>query len=159
MANWKKQLSETLPLLGHRNWIVVVDAAYPAQCRGGIDTLVTGEGQLEVVKAVLSAVDKASHVQPVIFVDAELDHVPLEHAKGIQTYRMKVARLLGNRAVSRMPHEDIIRMLDAAGETFRVLVLKTTMTLPYTSVFVRLDCGYWTEEAEKALRDRMGTMP
>jgi len=32
------------------------------------------------------------------------------------------------------------------------LLLKTKLTLPYTSVFFRLDCGYWTDEAETQLR-------
>jgi hypothetical protein len=27
--------------------------------------------------------------------------------------------------------------------------------LPYTSVFIRLDCGYWSAEAEAVLRDSM----
>ena len=46
-------------------------------------------------------------------------------------------------------------MLDEAGQTFRVLIIKTDMTLPYTSVFLQLDCGYWTAEAEKRLRETM----
>jgi hypothetical protein len=29
------------------------------------------------------------------------------------------------------------------------------MTLPYTSVFIRLDCGYWSDEAELELRAAM----
>jgi hypothetical protein len=33
-----------------------------------------------------------------------------------------------------------------------VLLLKTDLTLPYTSVFIRLDCGYWSDEAEQQLR-------
>jgi len=36
-----------------------------------------------------------------------------------------------------------------------VLVLKTTMTIPYSSVFIRLDCKYWSADAEKRLRARM----
>jgi hypothetical protein len=35
-------------------------------------------------------------------------------------------------------------------------VLKTRMTIPYTSVFLRLDCGYWSDEQEKRLREKMG---
>jgi hypothetical protein len=30
------------------------------------------------------------------------------------------------------------------------------MALPYTSVFLQLDCGYWSPEAEKRLRTTMG---
>jgi hypothetical protein len=29
------------------------------------------------------------------------------------------------------------------------------LTIPYTSVFLRLDCGYWTDEQEKKLRAKM----
>ena len=58
--------------------------------------------------------------------------------------------------VQSLPHEEIISKLDEAGQKFHVLVLKTRMTIPYTSVFIRLDCGYWTGEQEKRLRTRMG---
>ena len=47
-------------------------------------------------------------------------------------------------------------MIDEAGKTFQVLVFKTNMTIPYTSVFIRLDCKYWTDEQEKRLREKMG---
>jgi len=30
------------------------------------------------------------------------------------------------------------------------------MTIPYTSVFIRLDCKYWSADQEKNLRLRMG---
>lgn len=33
-----------------------------------------------------------------------------------------------------------------------ILVIKTDMTVPYTSVFVQLDCGYWSPEKEARLR-------
>ena len=42
-----------------------------------------------------------------------------------------------------------------AGKTFKVLLIKTTLTKPYTSVFFQLECGYWNAEAEKSLRDAM----
>ena len=55
--------------------------------------------------------------------------------------------------MSRRLHEEIIARLDQAGATFRILILKTRMTLPYTSVFFQLECGYWTAEAEQKLRE------
>jgi hypothetical protein len=36
-----------------------------------------------------------------------------------------------------------------------VVLIKTPLTIPYTSVFVELDCGYWSPESEAALRARM----
>jgi hypothetical protein len=35
------------------------------------------------------------------------------------------------------------------------LIVKTDMTIPYTSVFFELDCGYWNAEAEQRLRQAM----
>ena len=54
-----------------------------------------------------------------------------------------------------LPHEEIISKLDEAGKTFHILVLKSRLTIPYTSVFIRLECGYWSADAEKRLREAM----
>jgi hypothetical protein len=53
-------------------------------------------------------------------------------------------------------HEALISDIEEAGKTFHVLVLKTNMTIPYTSLFIRLDCKYWSAEQEKNLRIKMG---
>jgi hypothetical protein len=45
-----------------------------------------------------------------------------------------------------------LKRLEEAGRSFEVLVLKSTLTLPYTSVFIELECGYWSDDAERALR-------
>lgn len=155
-AAWRSTLAERLPLLGHRNWIVVADSAYPWQASPGIDTVDTGSGHLEVLRGVLEAVAKAPHVRPVVHLDAELPFVAEAHAPGVTAYREALAAALAGEAPRSLPHEEIIALLDEAGRSFRVLLLKTTLTLPYTSVFVRLDCGYWSEEAEKALRAAIG---
>lgn len=149
---WEKELQRRLPLLGHRNWIVVVDSAYPAQTSPGIKAIYTGGKQLDVVRKVLAAVTKAKHVRGTVFLDAELPHVPEKFAKGISEYRFKLKRALAGQKVTSLPHIDIIKKLDKAGQTYQVLLLKTDFTLPYTSVFIRLDCGYWSDEAEEQLR-------
>jgi hypothetical protein len=152
---WTAALHQALPLLGHRNWIAIVDSAYPLQISPGIQTIWTGAHQLDVVKAVLTELAGAKHVKPIVYTDRELRLVPDADAPGMEAYRQDLAKVLGDRKVNDMPHEEIIRMLDDAAKTFRVLVLKTDLTLPYTSVFLRLDCGYWSGESEKKLRDLM----
>ena len=152
---WHKDLAEQLPLLGHRNWIVVADSAYPSQTAPGIKTVYTGEKQLEAVAKVLAAVGRVKHVRGTVFVDAELPHVPEKFAKGITDYRAGLKKALKGQKVTSLPHEKIIEQLDEAGQTFHVLLLKTDLTLPYTSVFIRLDCGYWSDEAERDLREAM----
>lgn len=154
-VSWRTKLDQELPLLGHRNWIVIADAAYPWQTAPGIETVWTGVSQTEVVRAVLDTVAKAPHVRPVIYTDAELKAVPEARAKGVQAYRDELAKILSGREVTVLPHEQIISRLDEAGKTFHVLLLKTKMTIPYTSVFIQLDCDYWSAEAERELRETM----
>jgi len=153
--DWRTRLNEELPLLGHRNWIAVVDSAYPLQTSAGVETIETNANQLDVVRTVLDQLSKAKHVRPVIFTDAELKVVPETDAAGVTGYRESLTTLLGKTEAQSLPHEEIISMLDQAGKTFHVLVLKTNMTIPYTSVFIRLECGYWTPDAEKRLREKM----
>ncbi|MHC4658198.1 MAG: RbsD/FucU domain-containing protein [Planctomycetota bacterium] len=155
-SSWKGKLAAELPLLGHRNWILIADSAYPAQSHPAIETVATGADHIRVVKSVLKAVDNAGHVQAVVYLDAEMEYVSEKDAPGIDAYRKELTALLGNRPVKSLPHEDLIAKLDQAAKMFRVLVLKTNLTLPYTSVFVELDCGYWNEEAERKLRQAIG---
>ena len=69
-SDWRARLKEELPLLGHRNWIAVVDSAYPLQTSPGIETVDTGSDHLEVVRRVLHEIAESKHVRPVIFTDA-----------------------------------------------------------------------------------------
>jgi hypothetical protein len=156
---WREQLEQRLPAYGHRNWICIVDAAYPAQTSPGVETIVTGADQLTVVREVLAALKKAPHVKPVAVIDAELPAVAEADARGIGAYRKELDRVLTGTVVERTPHEAIIRDLDRAGGLVRVLVLKTNLTLPYTSVFLRLECGYWSPEAEARLRAALAKIP
>jgi hypothetical protein len=153
--SWRAKVAESMPLLGHRNWILVVDSAYPLQSSLGVETIETNASQLDVVRTVLHEIDNTIHVRPDIFMDAELPFVPDEDASGASKYRKEIGDLLHNYNVQHAPHEKIIANIDEAGKTFHVLVLKTTMAVPYTSVFIRLNCKYWGDDAEKRMRARM----
>jgi len=152
---WLDVFEQRLPLYGHRNWIVVADSAYPAQSRDGIETIVSGADHFAVLEKVLAELSASKHVTPVVYTDKELQFVREEAAPGISAYRERLAQLLNGRTVNSLPHEKIISDLDQAGQTFRVLIIKTNLTIPYTSVFLRLDCAYWGPEAEKRLRTDM----
>ena len=154
-TNWRERVAESMPLLGHRNWILVVDSAYPLQTSPGVETIETNANQLEVVRYVLGAIDGSIQVRPDIYMDAELPFVPDEDAPGASNYRREIGDLLRNYSVQSRPHEKIISDIDEAGKEFHVLVLKTTLTIPYTSVFIRLNCKYWSDDAEKRLRAKM----
>jgi len=160
-TDWQVRLHKEIPLLGHRNWIAIVDSAYPLQTSEGIETVETNWDQLDVVRRVMHEVVESPHLRPVVFTDAELKAVPEDDAPGVTYYRDSLDHFLESFGAQKferqsLPHEQIISKLDEAGKTFHILVLKTRMTIPYTSVFLRLDCGYWTDEQEKHMREKMG---
>jgi hypothetical protein len=152
---WQTKVQQELPLLGHRNWIVIVDSAYPLQTSPGIETVETGADQLTVVREVLQSVAAAPQVRPVVFMDAELPFVTEAEAPGVTKYRSQIKAALGGLPVHSVLHEQLIQQMNQAGSTFHILILKTTLTVPYTSVFLRLDCKYWSDSAEDQLRQAM----
>jgi len=148
---WERHLNALLPLFGHRNWIVVADSAYPAQAKPGIETIVSGAGQLEVARKVADAIAASRHVRANVYIDRELAFVAEKDAPGVTAYRDQLGKMLGSSA-RELPHEEIIAKLDQVSQLFRVLIVKTKLAIPYTTVFFELDCGYWTPEAEQRLR-------
>lgn len=154
-AAQKAPLEDVLPLLGHRNWIVVADSAYPAQVSPGVETVYVGGNQIATVRNVLKMIDDAAHIRPIIYTDRELPHVLEADAPGIRKFRKQLDNVLANQERKTLPHEKIIERLDEAGQTYRVTILKTDLTLPYTSVFFQLDAGYWSTAAEKRLRKKI----
>ncbi len=154
-APWEKKLLEDLPALGHRNWIVIADSAYPDQISPGIEIVVSGEDHLAVLGKVLKALDASRHVRPKIYLDKELSYLGDDLAPGIEALKTKLDATLKGREVKPLLHEELIARLDEVAKTFRVLMIKTDLALPYTSVFMELDCGYWPPESEQKLRQRM----
>lgn len=154
MENWKVELKDRLPLLGHRNWIVVTDMAYPLQSNPGIQTIYTDDSFSNVVSYVYGIIKEQSHIKPLVRQDKEFLFVEEEMASGIDAIRKEVDALFGGE-VAYIPHETLISKLDEASKVFNVVILKTTLTIPYTSVFFELDCQYWTAEKEKALQNKM----
>ena len=107
---------------------------------------------MEVVEFVNQLIEKYRHLDANIFVDKELTFVQEKDAKGVDAYRTKLNELLEGKLVNKMLHEEIIGELDVSAKMFHVLIIKTDLAIPYTSVFYQLDCGYWNAEAERKLR-------
>lgn len=152
---WELELQRRLALFGHRNWIVVADAAYPAQSNPGIETIAAGTDQLPILEAVLGRIAASAHVRANIYIDQELEFLEEQDAPGIASYRRELRALLKDIGAQKLPHEQIIARLDQCAKVFKVLIIKTNLTLPYTSVFLELDCGYWSADAENRLRKAM----
>ncbi len=149
---WLSRLDDLLFLFGHRNWIVVADSAYPAQCAPGIETIAAPECHTDVLRAVSQRIAAAAHLSATLYTDAELAAVAEEDAPGVSAYRRELDRMFAGRPRIAAPHDEIIARLDEAARRFRVLIIKTPMRIPYSSVFMELGCGYWTADAERKLR-------
>jgi hypothetical protein len=153
MTDWRRNMAEKLLAFGHRNWVVVADAAYPLQSRPGIETVVSGTGHLEVLNVMVTSLRSATHIRPRIYADRELAFVAEADAPGVDDFRKQLQSALAGFEPTRLPHEELIGKLDHAAGMFNVLIIKTTLLIPYSTVFFELECGYWSDAAERRLRD------
>ena len=151
--NWKILVNGQLPLLGHRNWILIVDKAFPAQIAAGIVTINTGEPLLPVLEYTLNQIKLSTHVKPNIFTDTELNFVSEKQVPEIQKFRLKLFDILQENKVKTMMHDSVFVQIDKASQLFKVIILKTDQLIPYSSVFIQLDCKYWDAGNEKKLRE------
>ena len=152
--NWEEILQQKLPYLGHRNWIVIADMAYPLQSSEGILTLWANEPYESVLGKVNAMINEAPHVFAHVYYDKELSFIPEEDAPGITALRRQIEVICGKEAKS-IPHEELISRLDEAGKLFSVVLIKTPTLIPYTTTFFELDCNYWDATRASRLEERM----
>jgi len=152
---WDGQLAEKMPYLGHRNWIVIADMAYPLQSGSGITTLFAEEPYPEVLSQVKRMIDEAPHVFAHIYRDEELNYISEKDMPGIDSLRAEMNRICGDESQS-VAHEDLIARLDEAGRLYNIVIIKTPLTKAYTTTFFELDCAYWNGEQQEKLNKAMG---
>ena len=99
---WERQLRESLPLFGHRNWIVIADAAYPAQSRPGVETVLAATDQISVVRNSLAAIRDYKHIRPRVHMDKELRFLAESDAPGVTAYRRQLDALFQNLSRSEV---------------------------------------------------------
>jgi len=152
---WKEKFNEQLPLLGHRNWILIVDKAYPMQSADGIITINTKKDILDVLKIVLDSIKREKHTRPIIYTDKELTFMDDKLCMGVEKFQKELKHTLSGFNVNSILHDEVFSKLDKASQLFNVLVLKTECLMPYTSIFLELNCGYWPADNENTLRAKM----
>jgi hypothetical protein len=128
--------------------------AYPLQTQPGIKTLYADESYPEILSFVYAEIEKAPHIKAAIYQDKELSYVDEKDAAGINALREQMKTLLGDRLIP-LPHEELINRLDEVSRKFRVIILKSNLTIPYTSTFFELDCKYWDSAKEETLQTQM----
>ncbi|MDR1747417.1 MAG: hypothetical protein LBR49_09160 [Tannerella sp.] len=153
--DWKTSFEQQLPYLGHRNWILIVDKAFPAQTSPGIDVFYTNDDIEKVASYVLDKIKNADHIRPVIYLDKELDYLTDKQVKNVEKMKRNYQKLFKDYPNNTLWHESVFAKIDEASEQFRIIVLKTNTLMPYSSVFIELDCGYWDEKSEQTLRGKI----
>jgi hypothetical protein len=154
-TGWKTEFNNLLPLLGHRNWILVVDKAFPMQNSQGITIINTGDQLVTVLQYVMDQLQASTHVKPVYYHDAEMKYLLPNQVPGLEGYRKTLDKILEGNETLPILHDSVFVKIDAASKLFKVVVLKTEETIPYSSVFIELGCKYWDAAMEKELRKRM----
>lgn len=153
--DWKTSVEQQVNQLGYRNWIVVAEASFPAHSRSGINQVNANAEVPEVVDYVLNALEKTQHVRPQIFLTRELRAVENDFAPGIDDIRKKISESLHGHEYTELDQQSLLTLIESANQSFDVLVIRTPTALPYTSVFLELQPGYWDAESEDRLRQRI----
>lgn len=154
-ASWQATLQKKLPLMGHRNWIVITDMAYPLQAKEGITTLYANEPYTEVLSTVKKMIDNSSHVYAHIYQDKELSFLEDDFCPGINVLKNEMREVLPSSEITSIGHDSLIARLDSISNLFEVFIIKTGLTKPYTSTFFELDCKYWDSSKQLILNKRI----
>ena len=153
--DWKGSVNQQVNQLGYRNWIVVSEASFPAHSRAGVRQVNANAEVPEVVDYVLNALEQTQHVRPQVYLTREMRSVENDFAPGIDEMRKRIEQSLHGHESTELDQQSLITLLESANQSYDVLVIRTPTALPYTSVFLELQPGYWDAESEERLRQKI----
>ena len=153
--SWQGAVDRQAAQLGYRNWIVIAEASFPAQSRPGMRQVAAAVEVPEALHYVLQALEQTENVRPQIYVTRELRSVENDFAPGIDDLRKQIQSSLHGHETTELDQQSLLTLLEDANRSFDVLVIRTQSALPYSSVFLELQPGYWDEASESRLRDRI----
>jgi hypothetical protein len=153
--SWKGAVDHQAGQLGYRNWIVVAEASFPAHNRPGIRQVNAPVEIPEAVDYVLQALEQTENVRPRVYLTREMRSVENDFAPGIDQMRERIKESLHGHEATELDQQSLLTLLEDANRSFDVLVIRTQSALPYTSVFLELQPGYWDATSEARLRERI----
>jgi D-ribose pyranose/furanose isomerase RbsD len=154
-GGWRDALMTHTSQLGYRNWIVVAEASFPAHSRSGVRQITANEEIPAVVDEVLKTLERTEHVSPSIYIAREMGAVENDYAPGIDEFRKRLRGSLHARETTELEQQSLMTLMEDANKSFEVLVIRTNTALPYTSVFMELQPGYWNSDSESRLREQL----
>lgn len=152
---WQAAVDRQAGQLGYRNWIVIAEASFPAHSRPGIRQVNASVEIPEALDYVLNALEQTESVRPHVYVTRELRSVENDFAPGIDDLRKRLKSSLHGHEPAELDQQSLLTLLEDANRSFDVLVIRTPTALPYSSVFLELQPGYWDVDSEMRLRDRI----
>lgn len=151
----RSTIAPQLQQLGARNWVVIADPTYPIPSGAGAVTVSVPSNTADTFREVLDQLELQASLTPRIWVSYELEAVPEERAPGISEYRKSVNSLLSGRFCYRVDERIVAMQLAEAAKQYRVLYIKTNTRLPYSTIAIELDSGYWNSDDETEIRTRL----
>ncbi len=152
---WKVAVANQIGQLGYRNWIVIAEASFPAQNRVGVRQVTTDVEIPEALDYVLRTLEQTQHVRPQLYLTRELRALENNFTPGVDEHRKRLRSALHANETTEIEQQSLLTLLEDANRSFDVLVIRTPTALPYTSVFLELQPGYWDAESEARLRARI----
>ncbi len=154
-AALRAQLAPHLDVLGARNWIVVADPAYPILAGEGVDVLTVDANSADTLREVLACLEAEGALTPRLWLCSELEVLTEQRAPGVRRYRRELGKLTARHLHYEVTDRIVALQLAQAAQTYRILYIKTNTALPYSSVAIELDSGYWDSDDEAELRERL----
>lgn len=152
---WRGAVDAQAAQLGYRNWIVIAESSFPAQSRPGVRQVMAPVEVPEALDYVLDALEKTEDLRPQVYLTRELRSVENDYAPGIDELRKRIQNSLHGHEATELEQQSMLTLLSDASRSFDVLVIRTQSALPYSSVFLELQPGYWDAASESRLRDRI----
>lgn len=154
-GDWEGSVNHQINQLGYRNWIVISEASFPAHSRAGTRQVIADAEVPEVLDYVLNALERTQHVRPQVYLTREMRAVENDFAPGIENMRERIRSSLLGHEPAELDQQSLITLIESVNLSYDVLVIRTPTALPYTSVFLELQPGYWDAESEDRLRERI----
>ncbi len=106
---------------------------------------------------MISGLDDLGHAGATAWISSELEKIPDLDATGIVKIHQDIRRILSEAKITIKvaSEQELLRRIEADAADYNVLVVKSRTPLPYTTVYLHLDCRYWDESREKRLRDAL----
>lgn len=152
---WQAAVNRQAGQLGYRNWIIIAEASFPAYNRPGLRQVTAPVEVPEVVDYVLKVLEQTENVRPQVYLTRELRAVENDFAPGIDELRRQIKDSLHGHEPTQLDQQSLLTLIEDASRSFDVLIIRTPTALPYSSVFLELQPGYWDVDSETRLRERI----